>query len=129
MSYTTRVEGQFAITPALTWPEFKDSKFAPDNIKDSWDPSLVLHIVEEPVDTPEGPLLKRTAVALVMREIDEYNARDLLKEVQQAVDAFPGHEWSGRLECEGAENTDMWRVVIRDGRALKVEPVITWPED
>jgi hypothetical protein len=23
----------------------------------------------------------------------------------------------------------MWRVVIRDGRAVRVEPRITWPED
>lgn len=129
MSYTTHVTGEFTITPPLSWPEFKDSRFAPDNAKSNRDPDLLLVVTEENVDTPEGPLLRRTATALAMREIDEYNSRDLLAQVQEAVDAFPGHEWSGRLDCEGEESADLWRVVIRDGRAVKVEPRIVWPDD
>lgn len=64
-----------------------------------------------------------------MREIDEYRESDLVGEVQSAIDDFPGHTFTGRLDCEGEENADMWRVVIRDGRAVRVEPRITWPED
>jgi|SRR5579864_3404823 len=129
MSYTTRVTGEFAITPPLTWTEFQDSPFASDHWIDAAD--LVLRVDEETVPTDDGPLLHRTASALVMREIDEYRERNLVNQVQQAVDDFPGHVWSGRLECEGEgeENTDLWRVVIRDGRAVKVEPQIVWPED
>lgn len=129
MSYTTHVTGEFAIEPPLTWPEFRDSEFAPHNAKSSWDPDLILRVNEENVDTADGPLLRRTATALVMREISEYNSRNLMATVQKAIDAFPGHDWSGRLECEGEENTDMWRVVIRDGRAVKVEPRIVWPDE
>lgn len=128
MGYTTYVRGEFAITPPLTWQEFKDSQFAPDNMKSSYEPSLILRVDEDTVDTDEGPLLRRTATALVMREIDEYRERGLVDEVQAAVAAFPGREWSGRLDCEGEENTDMWRVVIRDGRAVRIEPTITWPD-
>jgi len=129
MSYTTHVRGEFAITPALAWPEFKDSEFAPHNITESYDPDLILRVAEESVDTDDGPLLRRTATGLVMREIDEYNSRNLLAQVQKAVDSFPGHIFTGRLECEGEENTDLWRVVIRDGRAVEVKPQIVWPED
>lgn len=129
MSYTTHVTGEFAITPPPTWPEFKDSRFAPDNVKNSYDPSLILRVNEESVDTDEGPLLKRTATALVMREIDEYRERGLVEEVQSAIDAFPGHTFTGRLECEGEENTDIWRVAVRNGRAVKVEPQIIWPDE
>jgi hypothetical protein len=129
MGYTTHVDGEFAITPPLTWNEFKDSEFAPHNAKNSWEPSLILRVDEAPVDTDEGPLLRRTATALVMREIDEYRERGLVAEVQKAIDSFPGHTFTGRLDCEGEENTDMWRVVVRDGRAVKVEPRIVWPED
>jgi hypothetical protein len=129
MSYRTHVTGEFAITPPLAWPEFKDSEFAPHNIDCSYDPDLILRVAEESVDTDDGPLLKRTATALAMREIDEYNARNLMAQVQKAVDSFPGHTFTGRLECEGEENTDLWRVVIRDGRAVKVEPRIVWPDE
>jgi hypothetical protein len=126
MSYTTHVRGKFAITPPLTWPEIKDSPLASDDWRAS---DLVLRIDEETVDTEDGQLLRRTASALVMREIDEYNARNLIEQVQAAVDSFPGHTFTGRLDCEGDENTDLWRVVIRDGRAVKVEPRLVWPED
>lgn len=129
MGYITHVEGEFAITPPLTWPEFKDSEFAPHNITDSYDPDLTLRIAEESVDTDDGPLLRRTATALVMREIDEYRAYNLLNQVQKAVDSFPGHRFTGRLDCEGERTGDLWRVVIRDGRAVKVEPRIVWPDE
>jgi hypothetical protein len=129
MGYTTRVEGEFAIMPPLSWPEFKDSKFAPDNAESSHSPSLILRVAEDAVDTADGPLLRRTATALVMREIDEYRAYDLLEEVQEAIDAFPGRTFTGRLNCEGEETGDLWRVVIRDGRAVRVEPRIVWPDE
>lgn len=128
MGYVTHVKGEFSISPPLTWTEIKDTAYAPDaNITER--PDLFLRIDEESVDTAEGTLTRRSAAALVMREIDEYRAYDLLEQVQRAVDAFPGHRWSGRLDCEGQENTDMWRVVIRDGKAQKVEPRIVWPDE
>jgi hypothetical protein len=129
MSYITHVTGKFTITPELPWTEFKDSEFAPHNITDRCTPDLELRIAEESVDTDDGPLLRRTATALVMRQIDEYNARNLLTQVQRAVDAFPGHVLTGRLTCEGEDNADMWRVVVRGGRAVRIEPRIVWPDD
>lgn len=126
MGYTTHVRGEFTITPPLTWNEFKDSPLASDDWRDS---DLALRIDETTVNTDDGPLLRRTASALAMREIDEYRERNLVEQVQQAVDAFPGHTFTGRLECEGGENLDMWRVYVRDGRAVRVEPTITWPDD
>lgn len=129
MGYITHVTGEFAIEPPLTYSEFKDSKFAPDNITSSYTPSLVLRVSEQVVEKEDGVFLRRTATALVMREIDEYRERGLVDEVQSALDTFPGHTFTGRLECEGDENTDMWRVVVRDGRASKVEPRIVWPDE
>ncbi|MEV8353151.1 DUF6205 family protein [Streptomyces niveus] len=129
MGYITHVTGEFAITPQLTWTEIKDSPYSPIPPAGDDRLELVLRVDEVTVDTDDGPLLRRTASALVMSEIDEYRAYGLLDAVQAAVDAFPGHEWSGRLECEGEENSDMWRVIIRDGRALKIEPRIVWPDE
>jgi len=129
MGYTTHVRGEFAIEPPLTWNEFKDSPFSPYPPAGDDCIELVLRVDEETVETDDGPLLRRTASALVMSEIDEYRAHGLLDVVQKAVDAFPGHAFTGRLECEGEENTDIWRVIVRDGRALKIVPRIVWPEE
>ncbi|MEV5911081.1 DUF6205 family protein [Streptomyces chartreusis] len=129
MGYTTHVTGEFAIEPPLTWPEIKDSPFAPQNVKTRSEPALILRVDEETADTADGPLLRRTASALVMRQIDEYRAHGLLDEVQTAVDAFAGHEWSGRLDCEGEESADLWRVIVRGGKAVRIDPQIVWPDD
>ncbi|MEU9065838.1 DUF6205 family protein [Streptomyces sp. NPDC048306] len=129
MGYTTHVTGEFAIEPPLTWNEFKDSPFAPDNAPSRHEPSLILRVSEDQVNTDDGPLMRRTATALVMREIDEYRERGLVDEVQRAIDSFPGHTFTGRLECEGEENTDIWRVVVRGGRATRIEPQIVWPDE
>lgn len=129
MGYHTHVEGEFAITPPLTWNEFKGSEFAPHNITSTYEPDLILRVDESSVDTDDGPLLRRVATALEMRDIGEYRERGLVETVQRAIDAFPGHTFTGRLECEGEENTDMWRVVVRDGRAVRVEPRIVWPDE
>jgi hypothetical protein len=131
MGYITRVTGEFAITPPLTWDEIMGSRFhvvCPDlQYADGIDLGLRIH--EESTETPEGTLIRRTAAALVMPEIDEYRAYTLIEQVQRVVDMFPAHDWTGRLDCEGEDNTDVWRVVIRDGRALKIEPRIVWPDE
>lgn len=129
MGYTTHVTGEFAIEPPLTWAEFKDSPFSPYAPAGDNRLELVLRVEEKAVKTDDGPLMKRTAVALAMVDIDEYRAHGLLDVVQQAIDAFPGHAFTGRLECEGEENTDIWRVVVRNGRAVKVTPRIVWPDE
>ncbi|MFF2189284.1 DUF6205 family protein [Streptomyces sp. NPDC058155] len=129
MGYITHVTGEFPINPPLAWQEFKDSPYSPIPPAGDDRLELVLRVDEVTVDTDDGPLLRRTASALVMSEIDEYRAHGLLDAVQAAVDAFPGHTFTGRLECEGEENSDMWRVVVRDGRALKIKPRIVWPNE
>lgn len=129
MGYITHVTGEFAIEPPLTYSEFKDSPYSPHYPAADDRLELVLRVDETTVETDDGPLLRRTASALTMVEIDEYRAHGLLDAVQKAVDSFPGHAFTGRLDCEGEENTDMWRVVVRDGRALKIVPQIIWPDE
>lgn len=129
MGYITHVAGELVITPPLAWREFKDSPFSPFPPAGDNRVELVLRVNEERVDTADGPLMRRTASALVMAPVDEYRANGLVELVQKAVDAFPGHEWSGRLDCEGEENADLWRVVVRDGHAVKVAPRIIWPDE
>lgn len=127
MGYYTTVTGVIHIVPALTWDEVKDSRYNRDALSYDEKTGLVLHVDEETVETPDGPLLRRTASALAPAWGEAYRAYTLLEDVQAAVDAFPGHEFIGVLECEGEDNPDMWRVVVRDRRATKVEPEVIWP--
>lgn len=132
MGYITRVEGEFTIEPPLTWNEIKNSPFNKPGREGLWGADgidLGLCVNEASVDTDDGPLLRRSASALVMPYIDEYRARELVEQVQRCINLFPGHTFTGRLDCEGEENTDLWRVVIRNGRAVKVEPRIVWPDE
>ncbi len=138
MGYTTHVTGEFAITPPLTWNEIKNSPFTTPSalgklqrlyFASDHDYDLALRVDEETVETDEGTLIRRVSKTLVMREIDEYRERNLVEQVQEILNLFPGHTFTGRLECEGEENTDLWRVIVRDGRAVKVEPRIVWPDE
>lgn len=131
MGYITHVKGEFAIEPPLSWNEIKDSPFEPvrRGFYGTVDIDLDLRVEETSVDTDEGTLVRRTGTALAMRQIDEYRARNLVEQVQRCLDLFPGHAFTGRLDCEGEENTDMWRVVVRDGRAVRIEPRIVWPDE
>ncbi|WP_439947246.1 DUF6205 family protein [Streptomyces sp. BBFR109] len=133
MGYTTRVCGEFAIEPPLTWNEIKASPFGHGGLVTSKylapGIDLFLAIEESETETETGTAFHRTASKLVMQEIDEYRERGLVEQVQRVIDLFPGHTFTGRLECEGEENTDIWRVIVRDGRALRIEPRIVWPDE
>jgi hypothetical protein len=123
MGYNTSVDGEIRIEPPLAWREFKDSPFA------GHDKDVTFSVEEETVATDDGPLIRKTAVALVPTWEDSYKAYHLVEHVQEAIDAFPDRTFTGRLECEGEENTDIWRVVVRGRRAVKVTPRIVWPDE
>lgn len=127
VGYNTTVDGEIRIEPPLTWAEFKGSPFYETERTGKRD--VRLKVDEEIVDTDEGQLVRRTAVALEGAYEGGYKAYQLLEHVQEAIDAFPGHTFAGRLDCEGEEASDVWRVVVRDGTAVKVEPRIVWPDE
>lgn len=126
MGYSTSVDGEITITPPLAWNEIKDSPFLTNP---GYKLGVVLKVTEETVDTDEGQLTRKTSSVLVPAWEDAFKAYSLVEDVQGAIDAFPGHTFTGRLDCEGEENADLWRVVIRDSRAVKVVPEIVWPDD
>jgi hypothetical protein len=123
MGYNTHVTGEFRIEPPLEWPEFKESRFYEGGHR----VDLALRVTEESVDTPNGILVRRQATHLYMIHQDEYRAYHLVEQVQEAVDSFPGHTWHGRLNCEGEETGDLWRVEISGGSAQRIDPLILWP--
>ena len=124
MSYYTDVSGKIRISPPITWPEMKTSPFVDDDNLD-----VRLDIEVETVDTSDGELIRRTAYDLIPATDEAYRVRHLVEDVQKAIDAFPGHVFTGTLHCDGEDSSDLWRVVVCDGRAVKVEPRIVWPDE
>jgi hypothetical protein len=128
MGYNTSYKGAIQIEPPLTWAEIKDSPYLPDA---AWNKGLdvKLNVVEEIVDTDEGTLTRRSADAIVPVTEDSYKGYDIVQTVQKLIDAHPGHEFTGRFDCEGDDSGDVWRLVVKNGRAVKVKAQIVWPED
>ncbi len=129
MGYDTRYNGEIVIQPPLRWEEFYDSPFlvrhgqAPER-------DLKLRMVEEPVNTPDGVMFCRTAVAVVPIYEDPYPGGEIIEHLQELVDAYGTmHSFVGRFDCDGADVGDLWRLLVQDGRAVAIRPTITWPDD
>jgi hypothetical protein len=127
MGYVTRFNGEITITPPIPWGQIKDSPFLPDAAK-TGGKDIMFRIDQVERDTDDGTLIVRSAVALVSTWDDEARGYNIVEHVQQVVDAHPGHEFGGRLDCYGEETGDLWRLEVRGRRAVRVEPRIVWPD-
>lgn len=127
MGTLTTVDGEISISPALNWKDIKDSKFldVPDMVRST---DVVLRVREEEVEVDDGLLMQRTCDTLSPAWEGPYKAYHLVEHVQEVIDAFPGHTFTGRLECL-TEGVEPWRVVISNRKAMKVEPKIVWPDE
>ena len=127
MGYNTRYTEAIGIEPPLTWAEIENSPYLPETAKDTW-PDVKLRVIEQTTETDEGTLTRRYADAIVHVTDESYKGYEIIATVKKIIDAHPGHTFSVRFDCEGEEAGDLWRLVVRCGRAAKVEPQIVWPE-
>lgn len=133
MGYYTRVTGEIYVDPPISWKDAHDTIWAQQGQRGE-ELTLDLRSESESVEI-DGEL-----VEVVRREFthvrptydDAYKAYYTERNLQTLVDAFPGHEWSGYLEGEGEGEgdgkPDLWRLYVRNGQVVKVEPQIVWPE-
>lgn len=133
MGYCTRFFGEIRIDPPISWSRIKDSPFARKGSNGWWERDLKFHIVEETTDVSdergEGTLIRREAVAIVTSEEDDSRGYNIVEHLQQVVTAYgEGRTFTGRLYAEGEEAGDLWRLEVHDGRAVRVEPRIVWPD-
>lgn len=128
MGYYSTVSGEIKISPPLNHQEIKKipTKSSTAWRDGSWDLKVI--VVEEMVDTPEGELIKRYADTVKSAYEDSYKAYYVKQNLQELIDLFPGHEFTGALTAVG-EDGDMWGVAVNDGVAVDVKPTITWPSD
>lgn len=127
MGYYTRFSGEVRIVPPLTWAEVKDSPWLSP---EEGDLMLRLDVEEEPgTDGSAVTRTRRTAGAIVPIREDAYRGYHADDHLQEIVEAFPGHEFTGHISAEGEEAGDLWRLAVRDGKAVRDEPRILWPGD
>jgi hypothetical protein len=127
MSYHTYMWGEITIEPPIAWHLLKDSKYLPENTNEHWT-DLCFRVETETVETDRGPLTVIQAVA-IHSENEERRGDKAEAELADILQQFgEGRTFTGRIDAEGEENKDMWRLKVVDGKAAKFAPQIIWPE-
>lgn len=109
MGYYTYVTGNLRFEPELTEQEAED--FA-DFLEDA-------DIFEFSLDAGNDTLIPYD---------DSFKAYWFEENLRKAVDWLGKRKWSGYMEGEGEDNTDLWRVRVVDNKIELVHPTITWPK-
>ncbi|MFF8786718.1 DUF6205 family protein [Streptomyces sp. NPDC015125] len=128
MGYYTAVSGQILIDPPLRGTTLKKSPFSSPRAGGETQRCLRLDIKEEPAGPGEtGEPVARRVISVHVERLDAF---DMEGELQELIDAFPGHTFTGRLQCMGDDHwNDMWGVIVRNGHAEEVKPTVIWPGD
>lgn len=126
MSEDVRHSGEIHIDPPIDWEQIKDSSFLPHRLQtsiDGNDKDVELVVEEQPI--PGG--FTRRATAIRSLDLGGYSGYHVVEHVQELVDAYgDGRTFTGWIECVGREG-DQWRIEVRDGQAVRVEPRVIWP--
>jgi len=121
MGYSNHFSGRIDIVPPLSFQELEQMDPALFAVRD-----ILLATAEDRVTTSEGILLRRQGVALVPHE-EGYSGYRVEEEIAQFVRAYPGHEFTGRIDAVG-ESGDHWRIkVMPDRRVVTFYAELTWP--
>ncbi len=132
MGHTVEVHGRIEIHPPIPWGAFNGSKFyAAAGRPGSED--LQFEVVERNVDTPDGVLLQREAVAIVARD-GECRGNRIGSELQEIATWYgPGHTFMGRLDVRWpgfwSDEAPEQRFKIVDEVAVCYVQEIRWPAE
>lgn len=131
MGYETILTGEIEIVPPIPWKHVRESFFLPENARrgGKLDKHVMFRVEQREVETDEGTLVSKRAVALVPTH-SSY-AGNIVAHVQEVVNAFPEHEFRGRIDARGedTETPDVWRLKVVNRVATKFEPKLVWPEE
>lgn len=122
MGYGTKIRGRLSINPPLPWNLVKDSKLLPGP-KHEADLELVIS------ELPYGEGFIRMAVGLEDPVGESFSRYSLVEDLQKFVSQYPDHEFHGRLEMEGEEAGDLWRLKVIDGQVRRFDPQMIWPPE
>ncbi|MFE0422035.1 DUF6205 family protein [Streptomyces sp. NPDC058953] len=120
--HSTRVTGGYAITPPLPPDLTSGTPFHPDTPEaPPYGCDLILRL-----DETHGPRAHATASRLEARRGSTYA---LDHQVQEVLNTYPGRTFTGLLICEGDAPGALWRITVRDSRAIVHHAQVQWPPD
>jgi hypothetical protein len=87
-------------------------------------------VVERPGQQREEFHIRRWADGLVPVSAGQLHyANNLIEDLQELVEEFPGHEFLGYIQVHPQAPTSLhWRLCVIDGQARKVHPRLLWPD-
>ena len=134
MSFRFSANGAIKADPPITSGELAGAAVnwtdtSPWYIRDSREDPLdvVIRTGDTEVNVHGRILVERLGYEITVID-GETSGYHVVDQIQDIVDAFPGHTWTGPIEAHGDEGW-MARYVVRNGRAVQLKPTITWPED
>jgi hypothetical protein len=126
MGYLSTFRGAVTIDPPLNHAEIRASGV--DVGRDEW-PDLRLKIAETFEETPDGVLSRRTANALIPGCEDDVTGYDFAGSLAAAVSRLSdAHTLNGQFTREGADQGDVERWVVTDGRIHNEKARLVWPD-
>ncbi|PZG49863.1 hypothetical protein C1I98_11145 [Spongiactinospora gelatinilytica] len=129
MGYTSYLSGEITIYPSIPWKELQGSPFVYTPEREERDRLVWLRMAEETVETDDGTLTRKQAVAIRVSEASELRAYGLVSEVQEIVTAHgTGRSFDGLILVCGEASPDIWRVRVVDGHAVEERPMLRWPD-
>ena len=130
MGTESRFTGEIRITPPIPWPQVKDTPFNPMSPEvNRWNVDVKFETENITVDTEDGQLIRRRAVAIVPLTAERYKGYDILSHLGSIAAVYGAqHTFSGYIERQ-AETGELMRYAIVGGVAREYEPEIVWPEE
>lgn len=120
MSYNIKISGQIKFEPAVAAP-IAAATLGPVQFDGARTSVFASHAV--------------IATAIVPAGLDRPDEDEILAGVEALVAIVnvysddDGATFTGYLECQGEEAGDLWRVYVRNGQAVRVDPKIVWPDE
>lgn len=128
MGYYSHLDGRIEINPPLTWSEFRDSEYLRRGHEAT--KSITLEIEAEVRETDEGVVTIKRAVAIVPAFDEEGKFYSVKEDLDELVghNAFATRRLTGTLVRTGAEQGDVERYTVRDGRIVTEKATLRWPD-
>lgn len=128
-----QASGEFRIDPPLTWSEFKDSPYRPEQKRS--EPDVLFEVETTEIDGDDGVMLLHRAVAVhpyAPAEPFVYHV-GLAETLRKLLNEYgEQHTFTGFFECREISDgvpADWYRLAVRGGNVARIEPTITWPGD
>lgn len=127
MGYNTRFDGEISFHPPIPWSEVEGTPFDSTQRPPR---EVQFNTVDEKKTEDGWEMTRRLAVGIVATYASDTKSYSIVEHLQELLDRWAeGRTFYGRIDAEGGDTGDMWRLCVRNGRAVKVTPVITWPDE